>query len=476
LLAPAAPGHAVVLTSGQLAPNPNSDVIICDGPCINTEAFVNLGSGTIVNNPGAVIQNTGGIVNASGGITNLGRIVSIGSLDNVGGTITNFADFSNFASVRNTTAVFRNFGSIINTGSLANRAASTLTNEVSGTLTNTAAGTLTNDISSTVRSFGRLDNQAIGRITNDGTFVNAVTSRMTNQGRVDNRFTGRMTNQGRVDNRFTGSLENAGRFTNGVTGKLVNSGTFSNKGVLSDVRNDGEIENRGLLENLDGRLENRGSLKNASAGRIRNTGVFLNQGTLVNDGIFDGAGGSLTNAAGARLQGNGEIRGGFTDSGGVVAPGNSVGTLTFADDFELDEGVLEIEIVGFLADAHDVVVVGDVAALAGGTVRFVFLDGFLPEPAPLSSLTFLVAGTLAGPLPTFDFSLLGGVDDVAYAAFAEGDSLVFEARLAGASDVPAPASLPLFAVALLALGAAARRRRAAEGTPPTAFPAGLPGR
>jgi fibronectin-binding autotransporter adhesin len=68
--------------------------------------------------------------------------------------------------------------------------------------------------------------------------------------------------------------------------------------------------------------------------------------TTVDSGILqvNGAlGGTMDVLAAGRLEGNGIV--GTTSNAGVVAPGNSIGTLTVAGDYVGDGGVLETEVV-----------------------------------------------------------------------------------------------------------------------------------
>jgi hypothetical protein len=81
-------------------------------------------------------------------------------------------------------------------------------------------------------------------------------------------------------------------------------------------------------------------------------------------------------------------------SGGVLAPGNSVGsTEVFIDYSQLAGGVLQIEIGGPAPSQFDqVIVTGD--AFLGGNLQLDLLDGFLPSPT--SMFTILDARGITG--------------------------------------------------------------------------------
>lgn len=81
---------------------------------------------------------------------------------------------------------------------------------------------------------------------------------------------------------------------------------------------------------------------------------------------------NVTVASGARLDGTGRVIGSLTN-GGVVAPGNSIGTLTVQGNYvQGAAGVLEIEFDG--AGGIDLLDITGTATL-GGTLRFVSIGG-----------------------------------------------------------------------------------------------------
>ncbi len=128
--------------------------------------------------------------------------------------------------------------------------------------------------------------------------------------------------------------------------------------------------------------------------------TIISNGTLRINGVHDG-GGQYTVVGGATLGGTGVVSAALQSlAGGIVAPGNSIGTLTFNGDAELD-GILRIELDGSGAGLSDV---------------------------------FSLTGALDITQATVDFDTLSALDDDAY-IFATYGSLV-GAQFAGVQDLP----------------------------------------
>ena len=108
-------------------------------------------------------------------------------------------------------------------------------------------------------------------------------------------------------------------------------------------------------------------------------------------------------ASGATLDGTGRIIGNLTNNG-IVAPGNSIGTLTVEGNYIHNSGsVLEIEFDG--AGNIDLLSVTGTATLNGGTLRFVSLGGaegtggtFLTAAGGING-TFATVETVGAQLP-----------------------------------------------------------------------------
>ncbi len=101
--------------------------------------------------------------------------------------------------------------------------------------------------------------------------------------------------------------------------------------------------------------------------------------------------------SGATLDGTGRIIGNLTNSGGTIAPGNSIGTLAVQGNYTHNaNSVLEIEFDG--AGNIDLLDVTGNATLNGGTLRFVSIGG-----AEGTGGTFLrTGGTLTGTFATVE--------------------------------------------------------------------------
>ena len=101
---------------------------------------------------------------------------------------------------------------------------------------------------------------------------------------------------------------------------------------------------------------------------------------------------------GGRVDGNGELVGNVTNTGAVVAPGNSPGTLTVTGSYtQSGTGALEVEVTGTDAGSYDVLQVSGETAL-GGTLTLVTAEGYTP---PWDS-TFSVVSSPTPPTIAFD--------------------------------------------------------------------------
>ncbi|NML04806.1 autotransporter-associated beta strand repeat-containing protein [Sphingomonas sp. G-3-2-10] len=102
---------------------------------------------------------------------------------------------------------------------------------------------------------------------------------------------------------------------------------------------------------------------------------------------------NATVASGATLDGTGRIVGNLTNNG-VVAPGNSIGTLTVQGNYVHGSGsVLEIEFDG--AGGIDLLSVTGSATLNGGTLRFISIGGAEGSGGTFLTATGGVTGTFA---------------------------------------------------------------------------------
>jgi hypothetical protein len=191
-----------------------------------------------------------------------------------------------------------------------------------------------------------------------------------------------------------------------------------------------------------------------------NNGIVNNGNFHVGAGATATVGGTgLANNASGTLTGNGTIQGDVV-SAGLVAPGNSPGTLTINGDYT-QSGTLAIEIGGLLAGSeYDVLNVSGTASLGGSlNVSLFDLGGGLFTPNAGDSFDILTADLLQGSFGTLSFAAL--LDPrlawhLDYLTDAIGATDVV--RLSVVNAVPVPPAVWLFSSGLLGLIGVARRR------------------
>lgn len=139
--------------------------------------------------------------------------------------------------------------------------------------------------------------------------------------------------------------------------------------------------------------------------------------TSVQDGLLlvNGAlGGDLSVGGSGQVGGSGRIESLAVTDGGMIAPGNSIGTLTIGGDFVMEAGAVYDVEVDPAGTASDLIAVAGTATLNGGVVQHIGLPG---DYAPRSTYTILTAaggvtGTFDGMDSDFAFleALLGYTD------------------------------------------------------------------
>lgn len=165
---------------------------------------------------------------------------------------------------------------------------------------------------------------------------------------------------------LNGVISGAGELTKSGTGELILSGTNTYSGgttisagtlrvgnggttgsITGDVVNNGAlIFDRSNAATFDGLISSTGSVTKFGSGVLTLTGnnsytgtTTLNDGTVLVNGNQSAATGLTTVNTGATLGGNGTIGGDvFIDNGGILSPGDGVGTLTIAGDLTLSGG------------------------------------------------------------------------------------------------------------------------------------------
>jgi hypothetical protein len=194
-----------------------------------------------------------------------------------------------------------------------------------------------------------------------------------------------------------GTLQQTGGVQAGTGTTVIESGASARLGDGDVLR---ALVNRGVLNLADIQL----------AASLANAGELLMDGNASIAGGLQqtagttriGAGRSLTLGgtglalAGGLLEGGGVLDGDVDNSGGVVAPGTSPGTLSISGNYvQGPGGTLAMEIGGVLPGfSHDLLNVSGSVVL-DGALAVSFINGFVPVPSDLFTL-IQAAGGLTG--------------------------------------------------------------------------------
>lgn len=213
----------------------------------------------------------------------------------------------------------------------------------------------------------------------DGAVSGALSGDVSNDGALAfNRtdaiaFDGQISGSGSVAQVGSGTvtLSAANSYTGGTTisgGTLTGSATSFGTGA---IRNDaGLVIDQPANADFANALDGTGTLTKDGAGRLNYTGTGTLSGAVtVADGTL-AVNGSLANASiavmGGSLGGNGTVGATIVQSGGAIAPGNSIGTLHVNGAFTADAGsVYQLE-VDPNTGASDLILVNGAATIANG--------------------------------------------------------------------------------------------------------------
>ena len=164
---------------------------------------------------------------------------------------------------------------------------------------------------------------------------------------------------------------------------IINLGS-ANEAYKGDLLNESRttlsnltlVLNEGLLNNFGGTIVGEGVFTKRGLGILNFSGSNHSMGTTrVEEGVLFANGyfaSDVSVLAAGRLGGSGRINGSL-NNGGVVSPGNSIGTLTVNRYAQSKDGVLELE---FSSNSSDHLVVLQDASLKGGITYIA--RGFLP--------------------------------------------------------------------------------------------------
>lgn len=284
------------------------------------------------------------------------------------------------------------------------------------------------------------------------------------------------TSNGQVNIDGAGSSVDINTFTvigNTSTGQMdvSNEGTLNTDVLAVAGSGHGELNiNSGGTVNVTGTDEGEGAvigLFPGSSGVVTvdgsssslNVTKELAIGGLV--GLLPGGNGTLTlknggtvssdiinvNASGS-INGNGTIQGNLFNLGGTIGPGLSPGVLNVDGNFDFIDGLVEIEIAGTSLMLFDQLDISGMANLAGGEVKFNFINSFLPNVGDM--FEFLTADLGVSGSENLLYSIMGLGSGLDYVVNDLGTSLVLE--ITQAATVPEPSAWLLLSIGLIFLG------------------------
>ena len=266
-------------------------------------------------------------------------------------------------------------------------------------------------------------------INNDGTMH--VGTGSTWQCTVNNNATGTITdgvNGAQIQLGASSIVTNAGTFvsrTAGTSGSFTNSGTLSAPATCTftvktgaTMSNSGNLtfpSNTGLIVQTMATLTNTGTITNNGGMTVSSTGTFTNNGTYKSSGTYTGS--LFTNP-----------------SGGIVAPGNSAGCMTFSNGFT-NSGTVQIEVGGITACSQSDKITVTGTATLGGTLSLTYINGYtgsgnqtvnIIDATALSGTFATVSGLLANWFNNYDAPSTGKVT-LSYSAVLSAELLNLKA-------------------------------------------------
>jgi outer membrane autotransporter protein len=311
----------------------------------------------------------------------------------------------------------------IGTGTLTLSGANTYTGPTmvnAGTLQAGAVNAFSSASAFTVASGATLDlagfNQAIGSLAGAGSVTLGAATLTTNGDGSDTTFSGTISGSGRLVKVGEGTLTLSGN-NSYQGGTIVSEGTLavgSSRAVgtgaltLADgttlqaaanglalanvVRLNGDVtvDTQSNTMTLSGPISGTGGLDKIGSGTLMLTGASTYTGTTtVSEGVLN-VNGSLVSTvcvcSGATLTGTGSIGGLSVSGGGIVAPGNSIGTLTVRGNVSFDvDGIYQVK--ANAAGQSDKINATGTATLTGGTVQVLAQGGTYARQTRYTILT-----------------------------------------------------------------------------------------
>ena len=389
-------GRSVTLNAGGGTLDTNGNDLTISGVMIGAGSLTKTGAGTLV---------LTGANTYSGGTT-----VSTGTLQ--GDTSSLQGDITNDSQVIFDQAAAGTYaGDMCGTGTLIKTGAGTVTltgssclgggvtivagtlandgayiNDIGATINNTAAGTLNN--TGTLGNEGTLVNSGTLNNDNGGWLFNADGASMINNGMLNNLAGAQLTVQDGSFLTNNGTLTNNGWLGNDAGSVLTNNAALTNNNVLVNFA--ALTNNATLTNNVGASITNAATLTNNAGATLTNSGTFSNWAgaVFVNNGIFTNAGVFTNNGT---LKGIGTIIGDITNDG-IIAPGNSIGTMTITGNYTHNAGATyQVEVNA--AGQSDRLVVTGTAVLNGGTVSVLASPGMYNVS---TNYTILTAGSVTG--------------------------------------------------------------------------------
>ena len=381
----------------------------CGGPLVGT---LTVADGAVVNSPGSTDIFAGSTLNLGNGGRS-GAIVTP-AIVNDGQIVANFTDTLSVAA------------NISGTGTLSKAGAGTLILTGNNTYTGgTTIGGGTLQIGN-----GGTAGSIAGNVTNNATLAfnrsNALTFGGVISGSGAVQQLGPGTTTLTANNTYTGgTVVNAGILQLGAGASLAAAGALTVNGGAFNLNNNnqtvGALAGTGGAIALGSGTLTAGDASNTTlAAAISGSGGFIKQGggvltltgasgftggTAVNAGtlVVNGSLASGVTVNGGRLQGSGTV-GGLVVSSGVVAPGNSIGTLTVNGSFVQASGsTYQVEVNS--AGQSDRINVGGAATINGGTVQVLAQSGTYARNTTYTILNAAggVSGTYSSVTSNFAF-------------------------------------------------------------------------